>query len=302
MNKGFISTIQRYSTKDGPGIRSTVFFKGCNLRCKWCANPELIERKAQLIHFENRCRHCGACVKSAINHSIRLTDNGVVIDREACTNIDTVVASCPWDAYEKVGYEINAEELVEILLRDKAFYDSSGGGVTFSGGEPALQGEFVAGAASLLREEGVHTALDTAGCLPWEKLVPVVNQVDMVLYDIKAYEQELHRDCTGVDNAVILDNAARVSALNKDMIVCMVIVPGLNDGWEDVKARIDFIKTLGGAVSRVDILGYHALGEGKYRRLGMECPTAGVAPCNSGCLEQIKQYAIERGLAAYTNL
>jgi pyruvate formate lyase activating enzyme len=297
--KGLISTIQRYSTKDGPGIRSTVFFVGCNLRCKWCANPELMKPGIKYMHFENLCIHCGACVKIAANQSIKFVKVGCVIDRLRCTNIEECMDICPKEAYEKVGYEIRSEDLLEKLLRDALFYEKSGGGVTFSGGEPAFQGDFVIEAANLLRSQGVHVALDTAGYLPWTSLQKVVEAVDMVLYDIKAYDNDIHKACTGVGNEEILDNAKHIARMNKEIIIRMVIVPGWNDDFIDIKKRIMFVKELGSSVTRVDLLRYHNLGIGKYQRLGMKYPLENDIECDEVLLQKIKNLALEQGLNTY---
>lgn len=297
--KGLISTIQRYSTKDGPGIRSTVFCIGCNLRCKWCSNPELMIPDIKYMHFENRCIHCGACVKLATNNSIRFAEQGCEIDRNLCTNLDECIEVCPKDAYERIGFEITSEELVSKLLLDRVFYEKSGGGITFSGGEPALQGEFVAKAAHLLRNEGIHTALDTAGSLPWETFKNVVETFDMVLYDIKAYDAKIHKACTGVENELILENAKRIAQMGKEMIIRMIIVPGLNDDLIDITQRIMFIKDLGASVVRVDILKYHTLGAGKYHRIGLMYPIENNLEFNNEKLNQIKELAARSGLNIY---
>jgi pyruvate formate lyase activating enzyme len=294
--KGLISTIQRYSTKDGPGIRSTVFCVGCNLRCKWCSNPELMISGVKYMYFENRCIHCGACVKLAANNSIRFAQKGCEINRKLCTNIEECLEICPKEAYEKIGYEITSEELVEKLLHDRVFYEQSGGGVTFSGGEAALQGEFIAKAAHLLRVEGIHTALDTAGCLPWTKLKRVVEAFDMVLYDIKAYDGNIHKACTGVGSKLILENARHIAEMGKEIIIRMVIVPGWNDDLDDIKNRITFIKDLGSSVVRLDILKYHKLGVGKYHRIGLTYPIEKDTECNQGKLHGIKDMADFYGL------
>lgn len=296
IEKGFISTIQRYSTKDGPGIRSTVFCVGCNLRCKWCSNPELMLPGIKYMHFENRCIHCGACVKIAKNNSIKFAEQGCKINRKLCSNMDECMEICPKEAYEKIGYEITSDELVSRLLRDKVFYEKSGGGVTFSGGEAALQGEFVAKSAHFLRNEGVHTALDTAGYLPWASLKKVVENFDLVLYDIKAYDDKIHKACTGVGNELILENAKRITQMKKEMIIRMIVVPGLNDDLNDIAQRMMFIKDLGESVQRVDILKYHTLGTGKYHRLGLTYPIENNLEFDNKKLNKIKELAVCSGL------
>ena len=267
--KALISNIQNYSTKDGPGIRTTVFFTGCNLKCIWCSNPELIEPGIKVMYFENRCRRCGKCAETAVNNSIILTESGCEIDREKCTNIEECIEVCPYEAYEKSGYEISAQDLYNKLIRDKIFFEQSGGGVTFSGGEAGLQYEFLSEIGAELQKDNIHTALDTAGLITWEKLEKAINSMNMVLFDIKAYDSRLHRKYTGAGNELILENIKKTAAKNKELIIRMVIVPGMNDNMEDIKKRISFIKELGSAVKQIDILKYHNLGEGKYKSLGM---------------------------------
>jgi len=198
-----------------------------------------------------------------------LEGKSVKIDRENCTNLWECMIACSQDAYEEIGIKISAAKLMDKLIRDKAYYDRSGGGVTFSGGDPILQGDFVIAIANRLRKNEIKSALDTAGNLAWEKLKPIIDAVDLVLYDIKAYDPKIHLDCTGVDNQLILENARQISQSGKDMIIRMVIVPGLNDDREDIRNRIKFILSLGSAVKQLDILPYHNLGVGKYARLGL---------------------------------
>lgn len=267
--KALISNIQNYSTKDGPGIRTTVFFTGCNLKCVWCSNPELIESGIKVMYFENRCRRCGKCAETAVNNSIILTESGCEIDREKCTNIEECMEVCPYEAYEKSGYEISVQDLYNKLIRDKIFFEQSGGGVTFSGGEAGLQYEFLSEIGAELQKDNIHTALDTAGLITWEKLEKAINSMNMVLFDIKAYDSRLHRKYTGAGNELILENIKKTADKNKELIIRMVIVPGMNDNIEDIKKRISFIKELGSAVKQIDILKYHNLGEGKYKSLGM---------------------------------
>ena len=244
MQSGVISKIQKYSTKDGPGIRSTVFCAGCNVRCIWCSNPELIET-------ENK-------------------------------NFQTTA--------------ITARELSERLLRDKVFYDQSGGGVTFSGGEPALQPEFVRQTAALLKEAGVSCALDTAGCVEWDVLKTASENMDLILYDIKAADDGVHRSCTGASNALILENAKRLAQIKK-LHVRLILVPPYNDG-ADLEKRLDFVKSLGGAVSRVDILPFHKLGAGKYLSLGVNDPMKDLPECPPEAVSQAAAAAERMGIKA----
>ncbi|ALR74835.1 glycyl-radical enzyme activating protein [[Enterobacter] lignolyticus] len=297
MKTGLISRIQRYSTRDGPGIRSTVFMQQCNLRCQWCANPETIRPGNNVFWYKERCRQCGTCVQASHGAiTLAAPGEGVNIDRKRCGNLPEMAPLCPYDAYERVGQQMSSQALAERLLRDKAFYDASQGGVTFSGGEPALQADFVIETAGLLRAEGVHVCLDTAGHLRWEKLRPLIEAVDLVSYDVKAFDADLHLSCTGVDNRQILANAKAIAALGKPILARMVIVPTRNDRPEDIRRRLDFIRSLGSAVRQVDILEYHIYGIGKYQKLGMPYLLNDIPACSREMTEQIKRYAEEIGL------
>ena len=294
--KALISNIQNYSTKDGPGIRTTVFFTGCNLKCIWCSNPELIEPGIKVMYFENRCRRCGKCAETAVNNSIILTEFGCEIDREKCTNIEECMEVCPYEAYEKSGYEISVQDLYNKLIRDKIFFEQSGGGVTFSGGEAGLQYEFLSEIGAELQKDNIHTALDTAGLITWEKLEKAINSMNMVLFDIKAYDSRLHRKYTGAGNELILENIKKTADKNKELIIRMVIVPGMNDNIEDIKKRISFIKELGSAVKQIDILKYHNLGEGKYKSLGMIYSVPKDLYREEGFWKKVKEMASETGV------
>ena len=294
--KALISNIQNYSTKDGPGIRTTVFFTGCNLKCIWCSNPELIEPGIKVMYFENRCRRCGKCAETAVNNSIILTESGCEIDREKCTNIEECMEVCPYEAYEKSGYEISVQDLYNKLIRDKIFFEQSGGGVTFSGGEAGLQYEFLSEIGAELQKDNIHTALDTAGLITWEKLEKAINSMNMVLFDIKAYDSRLHRKYTGAGNELILENIKKTAAKNKELIIRMIIVPGMNDNMEDIKKRISFIKELGSAVKQIDILKYHNLGEGKYKSLGMIYSVPKDLYREEGFWKKVKEMASETGV------
>ena len=294
---GLISKIQRYSTKDGPGIRSTVFFLGCSLNCKWCSNPELIASEPQLLYFQDRCKGCGTCVSIASNGSIKLYEERCSIDRAKLNNIGEVAESCPYDAYEAAGYYVGAENLAKKLLRDRVFYAQSGGGVTFSGGEPCLQAEFVRKTASLLRAEGVSVALDTAGNIPWETLAAVLSETEIVLYDIKAFDEELHLKLTGAGNELILQNARRTAETGKPMLIRLMIIPGINDSDGETNAKLEFIAGLGPSVKRVDILPYHRLGLGKYEHLGLRYELADIPECPKEPAEIAAREAEKFGLS-----
>ena len=292
---GLISKIQKYSTKDGPGIRSTVFSIGCNLRCKCCSNPELMQAGAKVLYHAERCVACGACVALS-KGTILLEDGKCIIDREACINLDECAAACNYDAYEHIGISIKAEDLAAKLLRDKVFYKQSGGGVTYSGGEAALQGDFFLSVTKLLKKEAVHVALDTAGHVPWSVLAPLAESSDLVLYDIKAFDSDLHKQIVGEDNRLILENAQKLADMKKNLIIRMILIPGINDDEKETEGRLSFVSELGSAVTRLDILKYHRLGAGKYARLGIKEPMDSIPECTDEIAMRVLKRAMDMGL------
>ena len=295
---GFISKLQRYSTNDGPGIRTTVFAVGCPMNCLWCANPELIGDAAKFLYHPRRCVGCGACVAKS-NGAIRLTEDGLDIDRNAA-DLEECSVVCYYDAYERIGGIVTVKELVSELLKDKAYYDQSGGGVTFSGGDAAMQADYFYEVANLLHKSEVHVALDTAGYFPWEKLAPLVSAVDLVLYDIKTLNRTLHKRYTGVDNQLILENALRIADLGKAMTVRMILIPGVNDSEDEIVGRLKFVKSLGNHV-KVELIKYHKLGAGKYASLGMIEMMEGTPECSDDLAEHAANYARNMGLAVSIN-
>ena len=290
---GLISKIQRYSTRDGPGLRSTVFSMGCSMGCLWCSNPELLKAEKQILYHAERCARCGACVAIS-GGSIRLGEKGCIIDRTACADLEKCASACYYDAYERIGITITAEELAGKLLRDNAFYKKSGGGVTYSGGEAALQPDFFLETTKILKAESVCVALDTSGYLTWETLEPLVTAVDLVLLDIKLMDEDIHKKYTGVHNRLILDNARKIADLHKEMILRLILVPTVNDSDKEIEDRLQFARSLG-SVTHVDILKYHRLGAGKYKSLGLPDPMDDTPECSDELAGKAAKKAMEMG-------
>jgi pyruvate formate lyase activating enzyme len=273
--EGFILDIQKLSTEDGPGIRTTVFFKGCNLRCAWCHNPESIPAKSQAVWVKARCIGCGSCVKSCPKGALTFGAGGVVADQDKCTGCLTCAESCPTGAMERKGVVYTTDALGAELLKDKTYFEKSGGGVTASGGEPLLQAALVRELFRTLRGENVHTALDTAANVPWEVLASVLEVSDMLLLDIKMVDNALHRRFTGVSNARILDNAARAAQYAREhgtaLWVRTPVIPGATDSEENVAAVGAFIAlNMAGTVHRWELCAFNNLCRDKYERLGQE--------------------------------
>ncbi len=255
-----IFDIQRNSYVDGPGIRTTVFFKGCNLRCAWCHNPESQSPKPQMMFYKNKCTGCGKCKEKCPNHL------------ESCEFCGKCTLYCPHDAREICGKEYTVDEVMREILKDKVFYENSGGGVTFSGGECMLQIDFLEKILKSCKENGIHTAVDTAGHVPYERFERILPYTDLFLYDIKCFDSEKHKQYTGVGNELILENLKRLLATNKSVWIRIPIIPTINDTEEELQGIKEYIFSCG-KPAKFELLPYHAMGEHKYAALGMKVQT-----------------------------
>ena len=266
---GTVVSIQDYCIHDGPGIRTTVFLKGCPLRCRWCSNPESINAKPELGFIKARCDRCGKCAASCPERAITLDPDGAPqIDRRLCTNCGDCVAVCLPGALTLYGEERTVGQLFESVRRDEIFYRNSGGGVTVSGGEPLQQPELVSGLFQLCREAGIHTAIDTSGYAAPDVLRAVLAVTDLVLFDLKHMDSQIHQKYTGRSNKLILDNARLVIASKVPIVFRLPLIPGINDTPSNIQQTVDFIKDLGGGAAQLDLLPYHRLALGKYEALG----------------------------------
>jgi pyruvate formate lyase activating enzyme len=266
-SSGLIFDIRRYSIHDGPGIRTTVFFKGCPLSCKWCHNPEGIGFQKELMFHQKRCILCGDCIKVCPQHAISQKNQEIFVDRGKCNVSEKCTSVCPSDALQIVGKEMTADEVIMITEKDRTFYSQSGGGVTFSGGEPLAQPRFLLSILNACRERGISTTVDTCGFSTqaiFEKILPLV---DHILIDIKLMDDEKHIQWTGVSNKQILANIQYLSTRASNILVRVPVIPGVNDDDENLSATAKFIQNLP-AVPPVEFLAYHNMAEGKINALG----------------------------------
>ena len=264
MATGRIFNIQRYSTHDGPGIRTTVFMKGCNLRCAWCHNPESVAMQPTLEFNAELCIGCGNCdvaCSRGVHEPGRPTAH-----RQACVGCGVCAQECFANALTLAGTDVDERQVMDEILTDTAYFEQSGGGVTFSGGECMLQIELLEAVCRLCHERGIHTAIDTAGCVPWARFERILPYASLFLYDMKARAPEAHRALTGADNRLILENLERLLDSGARVWVRVPCVPGGNEG--EMEGIAEWLR--GRPVERVELLAYHKLGGGKAKLLGME--------------------------------
>ncbi len=265
---GVVFDIQRYSIEDGPGIRTVVFLKGCPLNCEWCANPEGRSGQPEVMYYQSKCRGCGRCVADCPNGAIiRDTEFGLLTDRKLCTVCGECIDTCYYSARQVVGKVMSIEEVIEAIERDRTFYETSGGGVTLSGGEALMQPAFTVELLKACQEREIHTAIETSGCAQWESLREAAEHLDLVFYDIKHIDSKMHKRGTGVDNQLILDNLIKLDAVFAPIVVRVPFIPGFNNSIETQRRIYQFVSGLKN-VERIEVLPYHRLGLNKSWGLG----------------------------------
>lgn len=274
--KGLIFNIQRFSVHDGPGIRTTIFMQGCPLRCMWCDNPESWKAKPVIMARDAKCISCGKCSEVCPVRAITVDeDKGRRIDFALCTQCGECVLVCPTLALVSSGKYMTINEVVSVVERDSLFYQNSGGGVTISGGEPAMQAGFVEWLMKTMKEMGLHVALDTCGQASWNELERLVSHADLVLYDIKHMDTEQHRRGTGKGNEQILNNVAKAGQITK-LWLRVPVLSGYNDSEENIKRTAELGKQIG--AEKISLLPFHRWGESKYGQLGMPYTWQGEDP------------------------
>mgnify|MGYP001329948262 CR=1 FL=1 len=308
MAEGVVFDIQRFSLHDGPGIRTTVFLKGCSLRCFWCHNPEGLRRGPEIQFDPALCLGDGDCARVCSTGAHVFDERGHVFDRAACDACGQCVEVCAAQALTTTGRTMTAEAVAREALADRAFYAQSGGGVTLSGGDPLVQREFTAAILRLLKAEGVSAALETAANCPWEHLAALLPDVDLVMLDLKHLDDAAHRAATGVSNALILANARRLADAGHPLILRVPVIPGVNDDESNLVATASFVRELtelGRARGHyeehppeLELLPFHKLAGDKYRRLGLAQRVTEIEPPSRERMAALVELARGAGVAA----
>jgi len=277
VTEGTIFNVMRFSTHDGPGIRTTVFLKGCPLSCWWCHNPENWQQVPKEVYLPERCTGCGVCVENCPARALSRGARGIAVDADLCRHCGRCIAVCPMEARESTGWYVGVPGLMQSIARDIPFFDQSGGGVTFSGGEPLCQPDFLLAMLEACGRLEIHRTIDTSGFADAGVLMKAARLTDLFLYDLKVLDPQKHRANTGVDNTKILSNLRLLSAAGADIIIRIPLIPGVNDGEKDIAAAGEFIAGLP-RPHAVHLLPYHRAADGKYRKLGLRYHGENVVP------------------------
>ena len=269
MDRGVIFDIQKYAIHDGPGIRTLVFLKGCPLDCAWCQNPEGKKVASELLYIRKKCVGCGSCVEVCGANVLSLVEGTLKIDREQCILCGKCVATCPCGALRIAGKNVAISDLLEEIEKDRAFYENTDGGVTLSGGEPTFQSGFIISLAKALKKIGINTSVETCGYVKWPVFKAILDNVDLVLYDVKLINSQKHRKYTGKKNDLILANLVKLSKIGSPYRIRIPVIPTINNLESDIFDFLDFFKQLDTLPDRIDLLAYNPLCIEKYENLAL---------------------------------
>ncbi len=296
MNSAVITNIQGYSIHDGPGIRTVVFFKGCPLSCRWCANPECISKEPQIGFINSLCQQCGKCLDACPNNAIRIGEDTHRIDYSCCEACGKCRDNCSYGALIKYGDLMTVEEVWDAVKRDKMFYDASNGGVTVSGGEPLLHPVFVRELFEICRNEHIGTCVETCGFVDSNAFLEVLPVTDRFLFDLKHLDSDTHKEYTGHHNNKILKNAAFLIDHDADVVFRQPLIPGVNDSRINIEATAEFLKNLDEKALSLELMPFHRMGQDKYKALNIEYCLADLRIMENEDLEAVKNAYIDRGI------
>ncbi len=296
MPQPLIFDIKRYSINDGPGIRLTIFFKGCPLSCRWCHNPESLAPGAQKLYTARKCLGCGECVKVCPRQACQLSAEGIVTDVDLCQVCGACAEVCPSRASEISGRAYSIAELMAIIEKETPFFDQSGGGVTFSGGEPLLHTPFLLDLLMRCGARDIHRAVDTSGYGKTAELLAVAKQTDLFLFDLKLMDAARHQEFTGVDNRLILDNLRALAATGAQIEIRVPLIAGVNDDRPNLEQLAGFVAQLAGTRPRLNLLPFHNVAEHKYQKLDQSYVVAGMAAPTAESLQRAAEICSAHGL------
>jgi pyruvate formate lyase activating enzyme len=294
MVTGIVFDIRRYCVHDGPGIRTTVFLKGCPMRCWWCHNPEGRASEKEIIYRPSRCIRCGSCVVGCPHQAVHSNGKPVQVDPQKCQKCGCCETVCPTGSLELIGKEIQPAELVAEIEKDRAFFEESDGGATFSGGEPLLQPDFLLECLQGCRRRGIHTVVDTCGYATPATMERIRPFVDLFLYDIKFVDGARHRKYTGVSNEMIVENLGNLAMAGSKVVVVLPLIPGINDDDQNVDDVAEYAQDLG--LGEISVLPFHHAAAGKFADLGIADPMVGVAPPSEMRIKEVEARLRMHGL------
>ncbi len=298
MARGIIFNIQRYTVHDGPGIRTTVFLKGCSLRCGWCHNPESWREQPEIIFDSRKCLQCYQCISLCPHQAITIRNHYPYTEKQRCRACGSCITVCPGQAREFVGKAVTTHEVGQEIRKDLVFYQESGGGVTFSGGEPLMQIDFLEELLSSCQEEGIHTAVDTCGYAPWSHFERLIPLVDLWLYDLKVMDESRHLQYTGVSNQRILENLTSLTRKTDQITMRIPVIPGVTDSSDEAQQMATLAHTLG--IKKVSLLPFHRMGSEKYERLGMDHKAAAFTVPSEEYISELRQIFDRQNLQVTT--
>ena len=300
MAKGIIFDIKRYAIHDGPGIRTTIFLKGCSLRCQWCQNPEGQEIKPEIILRSTRCaEECSECVSVCPQDAISKNGNLIKIDQTKCDLCRKCEDVCVYEALEIVGKEVTVGEVMEEIEKDRIFFDESGGGITFSGGEPLMQLDFLEALLEEIKKKNIHVTLDTSGYVSFEDLDRISDKVDLFLYDLKIMDEGKHEKYTGVSNKLILENLRKLSEGGNSVAIRIPLISGINDDDQNIQMFAEYLHGLKN-IKQISLLEYHRGGCEKYKRLRKEKFLKIFESPSDERIEEIKKILADSGFSVKT--